>query len=36
LPLDEDDRKSMRLVLVVVGGFVAGVAYLMYILATDL
>ncbi len=36
MPLNSEDRKSLRVLLIVAGGFVLGVVYLMYVIATDL
>jgi hypothetical protein len=36
MPVSPEDRKTLRLLLVVVSGFLLGVAYLMFIIATDL
>jgi hypothetical protein len=36
VPLEDEDRKSLRLLLVVAAGFVLGVMLLLFILATDL
>jgi len=32
----DDDRSSMRILAVVFAGFLVGVAFLLYIIATDL
>lgn len=36
MPLSPEDRRSLRLLLVVAAGFLAGVALLFYVIATDL
>lgn len=34
--MDTEDKKALRVVLVVAAGFLAGLGYLLYMLATDL
>lgn len=36
MKLGEEDRRTLRLLLVVAAGFALGVGYLLYIIATDL
>jgi phage shock protein PspC (stress-responsive transcriptional regulator) len=35
MPLDPEDRRHLRILFVVVAGFVAGLALLFYLIATD-
>jgi hypothetical protein len=35
MPLEPEDRKNMRLLLVVVAGFVVGLGLLFFLIATD-
>ncbi len=36
MPISKEDRKSLRILLVVAAGFFAGLLFLLYIIATDL
>ena len=35
MPLEPEDRKHLRILLVVVAGFVAGLGLLFFLIATD-
>jgi len=36
MALSAEDRRSLRVVLIVAAGFLVGLAYLVFIIATDL
>ena len=36
MPLGDEDKKTLRLLLVIVAGFLVGMGFLLFIIVTDL